>query len=45
MKWDAGVGLGLVVMKAVCRLDVAAHQEGVGIYAMVGHLFFEGHVY
>ena len=39
MKWDAGPGLRLMVMKAVCRLDVAMGEEGLGVYAMVGHPF------
>ncbi len=39
MKWDVGVGLRLMAIKAVVRLDVAYSDEGVGIWAMVGHPF------
>jgi hypothetical protein len=30
MKWDAGIGLRMMIMKAVGRLDVAVGEEGVG---------------
>jgi outer membrane protein assembly factor BamA len=39
MKWDVGVGLRLMAIKSVVRLDLAYSDEGVGIWAMVGHPF------
>jgi hypothetical protein len=36
MKWDVGLGVRLMVMKSVVRLDTAVSDETVGIWAMVG---------
>jgi len=39
MKWDLGAGIRLMALKAVVRLDLAYSDEGVGVWAMVGHPF------
>jgi hypothetical protein len=36
MKWDVGLGVRLMVMKSIVRLDTAVSDETVGIWAMVG---------
>ncbi|MCB0343850.1 MAG: BamA/TamA family outer membrane protein [Bdellovibrionales bacterium] len=37
MKWDAGFGIRGMFSKAVLRLDFAYSDEGVQVWAMVGH--------
>ncbi len=39
MHWDAGVSLRIMAIKSVLRLDVAYSEEGVNVWAMVGHPF------
>lgn len=39
LKWDAGVGLRLMAIKSVVRLDMAYSDEGLGVWAMVGQPF------
>ena len=39
LHFDAGVGLRGMLHRVVCRLDVAAGEEGVRITALVGHPF------
>ena len=39
MKYDAGVSLRVMVLKAVGRIDVAVSDEGTRVSAMYGHPF------
>ena len=39
MKWDAGLGIRLMAMKSIVRLDIAVSEEAVGVWAMVGQPF------
>jgi outer membrane translocation and assembly module TamA len=39
LKWDAGLGVRLMVMKAIVRLDTAVSDETWGVWAMVGQPF------
>ena len=36
MKWDVGLGVRLMVMKSIVRIDTAVSDETVGVWAMVG---------
>ena len=39
MKWDLGCGIRFLALKSVARVDFAYSEEGMGIWAMVGHPF------
>jgi hypothetical protein len=39
MKVDAGISLRAMILKAVCRVDVAVSGEGMRVSAMYGHPF------
>ena len=39
MKWDAGVGMRVMVKRLVGRLDLAYSEEGIGVQMMVGQSF------
>ncbi len=39
LKWDLGCGLRFMALKSVARLDFAYSEEGMGVWAMVGHPF------
>jgi hypothetical protein len=39
LKWDVGLGVRLMVMKAIVRLDTAVSDETWGVWAMVGQPF------
>jgi hypothetical protein len=39
LKWDAGLGVRLMVMKSIVRVDTAVSDETWGVWAMVGQPF------
>ena len=39
LKWDAGVGLRIMISRAVFRLDFAFSDEEMGVWCMVGQPF------
>jgi hypothetical protein len=39
LKWDVGLGVRLMVMKSIVRLDTAVSDETWGVWAMVGQPF------
>ena len=39
LKWDAGLGVRLMVMKSIVRLDTAVSDETWGVWAMIGQPF------
>ncbi len=39
LKWDAGIGLRVMTMRSVVRLDAAYGEEGAAVWAMFGQPF------